>query len=254
MNRFENKTVLVTGAGSGIGAATVRQLMREGARVAAADLRQDSIDAVVAEFKGSDRIFGAAVDVAERKQVDAFVAEAVRRFGTLHGLVNSAGIRSVGTILDIETTSWQHALSVNLDGTFNVCQAFARTVVAASTRASIVNVSSTAGIRGVPNRVAYTASKHGVAGLTKAMSGDLAPRGIRVNAIAPGMIRTPMTAVMFQDPENVKRISSDHPIGRYGEPEEVAAAICFFLSDEASFISGTVLAVDGGKTAGSPSR
>jgi NAD(P)-dependent dehydrogenase (short-subunit alcohol dehydrogenase family) len=153
------------------------------------------------------------------------------------GLVNSAGIRGVGNILDTDPEVWRKVLSVNLEGTFNMCQAFARAVRQAQTQAAIVNLSSAAGIRGVPNRLPYAASKYGVVGITQTMALELGPLGVRVNAVVPGMIRTPMTAPMFEDPENVKRIRAAHPIGREGQPEEVAAAIAFLLSDDASFIT-----------------
>ena len=225
MNRFANRTVLITGAGSGIGAACVRRLFAEGASIVAADVRKKEVDKVVAEFHGSDRIYGVGVDVSNRDEVAALASGAVRRFGKLHGLVNSAGIRGVGNILDLEPETWRKVLSVNLEGTFNMCQAFARAAKDAQTPAAIVNLSSAAGIRGVPNRLPYAASKYGVVGITQTMALELGPLGIRVNAVAPGMIRTPLTEVMFQEPENVQRIRAAHPIGREGQPEEVAAAI-----------------------------
>ena len=134
MQRFENRTILVAGAGSGIGAACVRRLFAEGASVVAADVRKEGVDKVVAEFGGSDRIYGVGVDVSDRDQVAAFVPGAVRRFGKLHGLVNSAGIRGVGNILDLDLDTWRQVLSVNLEGTFNTCQAFARAAKEAERR------------------------------------------------------------------------------------------------------------------------
>ena len=141
-------------------------------------------------------------------------------------------------------------MAVNVDGTFNASRAIAQRMVDAGTPGAIVNFSSGAGIRGVANRIGYVASKFAVTGMTYTMALELAPQGIRVNAVAPGMVRTPLTAYMFEDPENVRRIEASHPIGRAGEPHEIANAVLFLLSEEASFTTGSVLAVDGGQTIG----
>jgi meso-butanediol dehydrogenase/(S,S)-butanediol dehydrogenase/diacetyl reductase len=259
MRGLKGKAVLVTGAGSGIGAACVRRLLAEGARVAAADLDPRAAEAVLAECQAGDSGFAMAVDVAAPADTAAFASAARDRLGRLHGLINCAGIKGVGNVLEVETEGWRHVMAVNVEGTVNMCQAFARLAVDevdagdGPTR-SIVNISSGAGLMGVPNRLSYVASKFAVSGITRTMCVELARHRIRVNAIAPGMTRTPFTAYMFQNPENVKRIQAAHPIGREADPAEIAAAIIFLLTEDASFITGAVIPVDGGSTACIPSH
>jgi NAD(P)-dependent dehydrogenase (short-subunit alcohol dehydrogenase family) len=253
MKRFERKAVVVTGAASGIGAACVRRLWEEGASVALADQDQSGIDKLVTELHDDVRIFGGKLDVSDAEQVQRFIVEAQQNLGKLHGLINCAGIKGVGNVLDCESENWKNVMSVNLDGTFLMCQAFARAVQHDETSRAIVNISSGAGIMGVPNRLPYVASKFAVSGITRTMGAELGPYGIRVNAIAPGMIRTPFTAYMFDDPDKAKRIRAAHAIGREGQPEEIAAVAAFLLSDDASFMTGAIVSVDGGQTACIPS-
>ncbi|HEY5797964.1 MAG TPA: SDR family oxidoreductase [Bosea sp. (in: a-proteobacteria)] len=259
MRGLEGKAVIVTGAGSGIGAAVVQRLLAEGCAVAAADLNREAVEGVLAGAPEAAGRYAESLDVTDRGAVASFAERAWQRFGGLHGLVNCAGIRGVGNVLDVESDDWRRVMAVNVDGTLNMCQAFARRAMAApyaeekATR-SIVNISSGAGLMGVPNRLSYVASKFAVSGMTRTMCVELAPHKIRVNAVAPGMTRTPFTAYMFKDPEAVKRIRASHPIGREADPEEIAAAIVFLLSDDASFMTGAVVPVDGGSTACIPSH
>lgn len=254
MKRFSAKTVIVTGGASGIGAATVRRLYDEGANVVIADLQEDAASALAQDIGDPQRLLVHALDVSDAEAVEALMEACVERFGVPDGLANCAGVRGVGSILETDLDLFRRNVAINLEGGFNTCKAFAQRLVDAGKGGAIVNVSSAAGIQGVPNRLAYVASKHGVIGLTRGAALDLGKYGIRVNVVTPGMIHTPMTAPMFEDPENVDRIRAAHPIGREGMPEEIAAAIAFALADEVAFMTGAVIPVDGGSSVGQPSH
>lgn len=184
MYNFDGKTVLVTGAGSGMGAACMQRLYDEGATVVAMDIRAAEVEKRARSFEDRSRIHIVHVDIGDHAQVAAVVADIAQRVGYLYGLVNCAGVRGIGTLMDWTPEKWNHVVSVNLDGTFNICQAFVGALQRANTPGAIVNISSTAGIRAVPNRLAYVAAKMGVSGITQAMALELGPMGIRVNAVA----------------------------------------------------------------------
>lgn len=250
MERFLDHVAIVTGGGSGIGEAVCRQAFTEGASVIILDAEGERAHRVAESLTDGKRVHAAVVDVRDRERVEAAIAETVDRFGVPDVLVNCAGIRGVGSVMEVEPEQWRRVHEVNLDGTLHMMRSFCRRVIDARRSASIVNVTSMAGIMGIPNRAAYVSSKHAVVGITREMAMELGAHGVRVNAVAPGMIRTPMTDVMFQDPAGAEAIRAVHPIGREGRPEEVAEAILFLASDAASFITGVVLPVDGGYSAG----
>lgn len=248
-DRFQDRVAVITGGASGIGEACARGVVAEGGRVAILDSDFDRARNV-ARGLGEGRAHAIAVDVSDRAAVARAMAQAESALGPLDILVNSAGIGAYSTVGDADEETWRRVHAVNIDGTFFAMQAFCNLVLGAARPASIVNLASLAGLMGMPNRGIYCSTKHAVVGLTKSMALELAEKQIRVNAVAPGLIRTSMADAYFKDPEMVKRIHALHPLGREGFPEEIAAAILFLASDQASFITGVVLPVDGGASAG----
>jgi NAD(P)-dependent dehydrogenase (short-subunit alcohol dehydrogenase family) len=227
---LENRVVLVTGAASGIGREIAERFAREGARVT-----------------GFDRAGEVAIhgDVRSPAEVEAAVEQVVSAEGRIDVLVNSAGVREIGDVYTLATDEWDNVIAVNLSGTFYCCQAVARRMRETGGGA-IVNISSVGGLIGLARRPAYTAAKHGIVGLTKSLARDLGPAGIRVNAICPGMIRTPLTEQYFTEDAFEEGLQSVIPQGRAGTPADVADAALYLASDQSAYVNGIALTVDGG--------
>jgi len=249
MSRFTNRTIIVTGGAKGIGAATVRLFHADGGSVVIVDSDNEVAAGLVSEL-GVERAVAMTVDVSDPAQVQSCIEAAQARYGSLDVLVNSAGITDQHTALDLPIERFRRVMAVNAEGLFSMCQAFVRQLKSTKRPGSIVNVASTAGLIGVPNRPVYTASKHAVVGLTREMAMDFASLGIRVNAVAPGMVLTPMTAKYFENPADAERLHKSTPLGRAARAEEIAEVILFLASDAASYVSGAIIPVDGAYTAG----
>lgn len=245
MNRFENQIAIVTGAGRGIGEAIAKRLAAEGAKVACVSRSEANsakvAEAINAEFPGAAK--GYAVDVADKKAVEAAAAKIFADFGKVDILVNNAGITRDGLAMRMSEEDWDAVLDTNLKGAFNFIQAVMRPMLKQRS-GRIVNMASVAGVMGNAGQANYSASKAGLIGLTKTLARELASRGITVNAVAPGFIKTDMTDVL---PEAIKTgVVGQIPLGRFGEPEDIAAAVTFLASAEAGYITGQTLNVDGG--------
>ncbi len=238
--RFEGHAALITGAGRGIGAAIARRLTDEGARVLVADVDLARAEATAAELKGA---VARHCDVSDRASVGAAVAFAVEEFGRLDVLVNNAYscTPDADRFEDEDDEEWARDLDVTLTGAFR-CARAALPHLAASGRGAIVSIGSVNGEQDFGNH-AYSAAKAGLASLTRTLAGHAAPRGVRVNLVHPGTIRTPA----WEDRQGqLERLAALYPLGRVGEPEDIAAAVAFLASSDASWITGTTLRVDGG--------
>jgi 3-oxoacyl-[acyl-carrier protein] reductase len=246
--RLAGRIVIITGGALGIGRATALLFAEEGATVALADVETDGADAVVKEIVGrGGRAMAAGVDVGDAGQVQAFVDRVVAGYGRLDVMFANAGIAHSARFLEHPEAQWDRVLRVNLTGVFLCCQAAARQMVKQG-GGRIITTASINGFRGVENLVGYNVAKAGVIELTKTMAVELAQHGIAVNAIAPAQIDTRLTRTL---PEEARRRRTERiPMGRFGEVEEVARAALFLASDDASYVTGHTLAVDGGYLAG----
>ncbi|WP_340539898.1 SDR family NAD(P)-dependent oxidoreductase [Nocardioides sp. GXZ039] len=251
--RFHTQTALVTGAASGIGRAVAQRLADEGARVWVLDRDGQQALRAAAEIRASGgNAEGRALDVTDAEAFTATVERVLESDDRVDVLVNNAGITLAAPVWQTDSADWAQVLAVNLTGVFHGIRAVFPTMIAAG-RGAIVNTSSDAGLVGWPGQAAYCASKSGVIGLTRSAAMDGAPHGIRVNAVCPAFTRTPLVEDWVRaqsDPDAARReVAAEQPLGRMGEPSEIAAAIAFLASAEADFVTGVAMPVDGGVTA-----
>jgi meso-butanediol dehydrogenase / (S,S)-butanediol dehydrogenase / diacetyl reductase len=238
--------VVVTGAGTGIGAATVRRFAADGHRVVLAGPSAPELEQVATEV-GADRSLVHVVDVSVQAEVEAMVAAAVARFGRLDVLVNNAGVAPTGPLLESSVEDWRAVMSVDVDGVYFCCRAALPHLL--RTGGCIVNVSSVSGLGGDWDMSAYNAAKGAVSNFTRALALELGPQGVRVNAVNPSLVLTPLTEEVQEDDALQRAFAERIPLGRGAQPEEVADVIAFLAGHDARFVTGVNLPVDGGLTA-----
>jgi 3-oxoacyl-[acyl-carrier protein] reductase len=244
--RLKDKVCVVTGAAQGIGLATAQKFAREGAIVVCCDRRQAGVDEAVAACRAEGaRAEGFVVDVTRREQVEAMAAGVKAQFGRIDVLVNNAGITQDARLQKMTLAQFDAVIDVNLRGVFHCAQAVVDTMVEQGSGV-ILNASSVVGIYGNFGQTNYAASKFGVIGFTKTWSRELGPKGVRVNAVAPGFVETPILATV--PPKVLEQMRQSVPLRRLAQPEEVANVYAFLASDEASYVNGAVIEVSGGLT------
>ena len=250
MKRLDGKVSLITGGGTGIGAACARVFAQEGATVVITGRRKDALEQVAKEIeKANGRALVVAGSVTDEAHAQSAVAQAVRTFGTLNVLVNNAGAGAFGKLLhETDEATWNEMLAINLTGAYRMIKAAVPEMIKAG-GGSIVNVSSIASLVGIPMTAAYSASKGGMDALTRCVAMDYAQQQIRCNSVCPGLVNTPMASGLINDREALAQIMTAYPLGRYGTPEEVAKLILYLASDESAWVTGSIFPIDGGMTA-----
>ncbi len=250
MGKLEEKTAIVTGAGSGIGRGIAKRFAKEGANVVVSDIDTEGGEKVVEEIEDSNReaIF-VRTDVSKKEDVSELVERTLEEYDEIDILVNNAGVYIQKPITEMEIDEWDKVLDVNLKGTFLMTRSVAQEMVKED-KGKIINVTSIAGKVGYPNSAAYSASKGGIIAMTRALALELSPRGINVNAIAPGVIKTAMTEDLLEDEEVSEQMLANTPIGRFGEPKDIASAAVYLASEESDFVTGETMFVEGGWLSG----
>jgi NAD(P)-dependent dehydrogenase (short-subunit alcohol dehydrogenase family) len=245
MGRLDGKVAIVTGGGSGIGRAAVEMFVSEGARVIVADTNAESIGSLIGQL-GHNYVDGSEVDIRDEAGVERLVSQAVRRFGRLDIAVNNAGVGGFSPIQEYALQDWDRVIGISLTGTFLCIKHQAKRLIAQGTGGSIINIASLNAIQATEGFAAYCAAKAGVAMLTKVAALELGRYRVRVNAIGPGLIHTPATAGMLAVPGLEDAFIHEAPIGRAGEPEDIAKLLVYLGSDESSLMTGQTLYIDGG--------